>query len=311
MSEAIQQDVEQEEVLSAHQSELERIAATVDRNEEGESGQAPVSSAPLREQDGEWYATAKVNGEEVQVPYSDVMAQYQKNSAADKRLQEAAERQRELEAYEEQLNQYRAQLEAQTHQPSSDAEPSPSTDATTDALYSAYHDALFAGEEAKASQLLKQIRAADQPQNPEIDINGIIERTKTEMREEERKAHADAYEERRVDAVKKFHEEFPEIASDPSLLAVADAKSAEIYRDDPTRDPWEIMRDSAEHARSWLFQHVEDLGGKADKSKREERKQAMDEVTSRNVKASLGEDEEEVTYSDIISEMRAERGQYA
>ena len=144
MSEAIQTDVEQEEVikeeaLTPHQLELERIAENVDRNEEEVlEPQAPVSSAPLREQDGEWYATAKVNGEEVQVPYSDVMAQYQKNSAADKRLQEAAERQRELEAYEEQLNQYRAQLEAQTNQPSTDAEPSPSTDATTDALNSAY-----------------------------------------------------------------------------------------------------------------------------------------------------------------------------
>ena len=121
---AIQQDVDNEVVteetpqdapqqLSRQQEELERIAEKVGEDHETEGSfrdeDAPSIeelSNPLRNEDGIYYATAKVNGEEVDVPWDEVLAQYQKNSAADKRLQEAAERQRELEEYEAKLNAY-------------------------------------------------------------------------------------------------------------------------------------------------------------------------------------------------------------
>ena len=180
---AIQQDVDNEVVteetpqdapqqLSRQQEELERIAEKVgeDHETEGSFRDEDASSTeelsnPLRNEDGIYYATAKVNGEEVDVPWDEVLAQYQKNSAADKRLQEAAERQRELEEYEAKLNAYRSDLEARTRQPSPDVgtpTESLSSDAT-DALYAQYHDALFQGDEEKASNLLKQIRAAEKP----------------------------------------------------------------------------------------------------------------------------------------------------
>ena len=325
---AIQQDVDNKEnteevVLDSHESEIERIAESVSQtviqdeldNEESETHPVVEEdfSNPLERRGDDWYVNAKVNGENTSVPWEQVVSQYQKNTAADQRLQQASDRQRELADYEEKLNAYRAQLEAQTRQLSAtDAseEESPSSDAT-DALYEQYHDALFQGDEVKASGLLKKIRAADRPSTPEIDVNSIVERTKAEMREEEKQARERGYETRRQDAVKMFHNEYPDISGDPSLLAVADRRSAELYSENPTRDPWDIMQECAEYSRAWINAYVEKLGGGPAEERRTQRKQNMDEVVPRNVKASIGEDEVEQSYSDIIAEMKQGRGQPA
>ena len=327
---AIQQDVdlevnqesqeEQSAPVAAHDSEIERIAQMVQegviRDDEEDHQDAPSEvqdfSNPLTKKSDEWYVTAKVDGEEKDVLLNDVLTQYQKNSSADKRLQEASERQRELEEYETKLNAYRSHLETQARQPSSDAveQESPSSDAT-DALYEQYHDALFQGDEVKASGLLKKIRAADRPSTPEIDVNSIVERTQAEMREEEKQARERGYETRRQDAVKMFHNEYPDISGDPSLLAVADRRSAELYSENPTRDPWDIMQECAEYSRAWINAYVEKLGGGPAEERRTQRKQNMDEVVPRNVKSSIGEDEVEQSYSDIIAEMKQGRGQPA
>ena len=320
---AIQEDVSEtrEEVLTTHQSELERIAAKVEGSEHfGEFEEevveeevAPESRSPMQRKGDEWYVTAKVDGEQVDVAYDDLLAQYQKNSSADKRLQDAADRQRELEDYERKLNAYRDSLETQASQPSTDVGESVSpstTDATTDVLYGQYHDALFNGDEAKANDLLRQIRSAERPAEQSIDVKSIIERTKAEMRDEEKAARERGYEARRQEAVKLFHDEFPEVVSDPSLLAVADRRSAELYQEDPTRDPWDIMKECGDYAKDWLFKYVEELGGKSGES-RQQRKQNMDDVAPVNARAHIGEDASEPSYSDIISEMRKERGQFA
>jgi len=312
VAEEILDSIEQEN-LSTHQSEIERIAAKVEEGHSSEDepeidlSEEGSSNSPMFRRDDEWYVNARVNGEDMEVPWDQVVSQYQKNSSADRRLQEVSERQRELAEYEKQLNAYRASMDAQRTQPSSDVgtQQSPSSDAT-DALYEQYHEALFQGEESKASSLLKQIRSAEQPQSNNVDVQSIIERTKTEMREEEKAMQAQGYEMRRQEAVQMFQSEYPEITADPSLLAVADRRSAELYQSDPTRDPWDIMQECADYARDWLFDYVDDLGGSSD---RKERKQGMDDVSPVNVRAHIGEDQEEMTYSDIISEMKKERGQ--
>lgn len=312
VAEEILESIEQEN-LSTHQSEIERIAAKVEEGHSSEDepeidlSEEKSSNSPMFRRDDEWYVNARVNGEDMEVPWDQVVSQYQKNSSADRRLQEVSERQRELAEYERQLNAYRASMDAQRTQPSSDVgtQQSPSSDAT-DALYEQYHEALFQGEESKASSLLKQIRSAEQPQSNNVDVQSIIERTKTEMRQEEKAMQAQGYEMRRQEAVQMFQSEYPEITADPSLLAVADRRSAELYQSDPTRDPWDIMQECADYARDWLFDYVDDLGGSSD---RKERKQGMDDVSPVNVRAHIGEDQEEMTYSDIISEMRKERGQ--
>lgn len=322
---AIQPDVDSENIeesLTNQQSEIERIAEKVHEDHEYEGtfqeetedeSTAPKFEAgvPLVKKGESWYATAKVNGEAVDVEWDEVLAQYQKNSSADKRLQEAAERQQQLVDYEAKLNAYRDNLQAQTRQPSPDAgnQQSPSSDAT-DALYEQYHDALFQGDESKSSSLLKKIRA-NESKAPEIDVSSIIERTKAEMREEEKQARERGYELRRKQAVDMFHSEFPDVADDSSLLAVADRRSAELYQENPTRDPWDIMHECGEFARTWIKEYAGKMGGTPTEEVRQERKQDMEAVTPKNVRASIGEDEIEMTYSDIISEMKAGRNQPA
>jgi hypothetical protein len=109
---AIQQDVdktgkpeERAPVIDAHESEIERIAEAVSQtviqdemeNQEGDRPSVVEEdfSNPLQRKGGDWYVNAKVNGENTSVPWEQVVSQYQKNTAADQRLQEASERQRE------------------------------------------------------------------------------------------------------------------------------------------------------------------------------------------------------------------------
>ena len=323
---AIQQDVNEElnedkkieEQLSRHQSELERIAEGVQEGHENYDGDiAPEEeevqdfSNPLQKKEDEWYVTTKVDGEEKEVPWTEVLREYQKNSSGDKRLQEAAERQRELADYEAKLNAYRKSLEAQTHQPSPDVDASPSNSDATDALYEQYHDALFQGDEVKASGLLKKIRSADRQPAQQVDVSSIIEQTKAEMREEEKQARERGYEMRRKQAVEMFHSEYPDVAQDTGMLAVADRRSAELYSENPTRDPWDIMQECANYAQDWLKTKVDAMGGGPKEESRAQRKQNLDEVVPRNIKSHIGDDVEEPTYSDIIAEMKQGRGQPA
>ena len=325
---AIQQDVDNKEnteevVLDSHESEIERIAESVSQtviqdeldNEESETHPVVEEdfSNPLERRGDDWYVNAKVNGENTSVPWEQVVSQYQKNTAADQRLQQASDRQRELADYEEKLNAYRAQLEAQTRQLSAtDAseEESPSSDAT-DALYEQYHDALFQGDEVKASGLLKKIRSADRQPAQQVDVSSIIEQTKAEMREEEKQARERGYEMRRKQAVEMFHSEYPDVAQDTGMLAVADRRSAELYSENPTRDPWDIMQECANYAQDWLKTKVDAMGGGPKEESRAQRKQNLDEVVPRNIKSHLGDDVEAPTYSDIIAEMKQGRGQPA
>ena len=326
---AIQQDVDnkgnaEEVALDSHESEIERIAEAVSQtviqdeldNEESETHPVVEEdfSNPLERRGDDWYVNAKVNGENTSVPWEQVVSQYQKNTAADQRLQQASDRQRELADYEEKLNAYRAQLEAQTRQLSAtdagEEEASPSSDAT-DALYEQYHDALFQGDEVKASGLLKKIRSADRQPAQQVDVSSIIEQTKAEMREEEKQARERGYEMRRKQAVEMFHSEYPDVAQDTGMLAVADRRSAELYSENPTRDPWDIMQECANYAQDWLKTKVDAMGGGSREESRAQRKQNLDEVVPRNVKAHIGDDETEQTYSDIIAEMKQGRGQLA
>ena len=325
---AIQQDVDNKEnteevVLDSHESEIERIAESVSQtviqdeldNEESETHPVVEEdfSNPLERRGDDWYVNAKVNGENTSVPWEQVVSQYQKNTAADQRLQQASDRQRELADYEEKMNAYRAQLDAQTRQLSAtDAseEESPSSDAT-DALYEQYHDALFQGDEVKASGLLKKIRSADRQPAQQVDVSSIIEQTKAEMREEEKQARERGYEMRRKQAVEMFHSEYPDVAQDTGMLAVADRRSAELYSENPTRDPWDIMQECANYAQDWLKTKVDSMGGGPKEESRAQRKQNLDEVVPRNVKSHIGDDMEEPTYSDIIAEMKQGRGQPA
>ena len=325
---AIQQDVDNkqntdERAMDSHESEIERIAEAVSQtviqdeldNEESETHPVVEEdfSNPLERRGDDWYVNAKVNGENTSVPWEQVVSQYQKNTAADQRLQQASDRQRELADYEEKLNAYRAQLEAQTRQLSAtDAgeEESPSSDAT-DALYEQYHDALFQGDEAKASGLLKKIRSADRQPAQQVDVSSIIEQTKAEMREEEKQARERGYEMRRKQAVEMFHSEYPDVAQDTGMLAVADRRSAELYSENPTRDPWDIMQECANYAQDWLKTKVDTMGGGSKEESRAQRKQNLDEVVPRNIKSHIGDDVEEPTYSDIIAEMKQGRGQPA
>ena len=124
-----QEDQSAPHIIAEHDSEIERIAQMVQegviRDDEEDHQDAPSEvqdfSNPLTKKSDEWYITTKVDGEEKDVLWNDVLTQYQKNSSADKRLQEASERQRELEEYETKLNAYRSHLETQARQPSSDA----------------------------------------------------------------------------------------------------------------------------------------------------------------------------------------------
>ena len=95
--ESVEEGLESKQKLSEHESEIERIASIREENLETENEEQVVVEErenPLTMSDNEWYVSTKVNGEEVDVPWNEIVAQYQKNSSADKRNQEASSRQK-------------------------------------------------------------------------------------------------------------------------------------------------------------------------------------------------------------------------
>lgn len=118
-------------------------------------------------------------------------------------------------------------------------------------------------------------------------------------------------------AVRKFKQEFPEVASDDYLMAIAaqleDRRISEATElGESLGDPEEAYRKHGETIRSW----IQSKGAKpADKhqepSSRTEAKRQIVAVPGANVRAAAPADKKPPTVADTIEEMRQKRGRVA
>jgi hypothetical protein len=187
---------------------------------------------------------AMVDGQEITMPLEEARAVIQKNRAADKRLQEAAQRRKELDAREAQLTKReRTALSAAPANPAAD-------DADLEQEAAGLVRSLLSEPEAVAAQkmtgVLKKIRQA---KAPAIDPNAIVTQA-ANVAVQTIAARDDVI--AKASAFKKFQADYSDIANDPDLFALADRKSDSIYEEHPNWTPEQIMLEAGRQTREWL-----------------------------------------------------------
>jgi len=302
-SESRAAEVKEEKPSDPRLAAMENIAKSVRKDEkvkeepQQEEVEEPAEpESPVFLKDGVWMTRAKINGEEVEVPVDEIKTRYQKDTAAEKKLEQAAERMRAIEQREAQLREYEQRLSQQ--QPSSDAARSaPSgNDAQNNAVKKAI-EAIYSGDEDAANEALQMAIASGRNQQVKQDATPEQLMSMMESRLEAREAERD-----RLRAVDKFRKEFPDIAGDPDLWEVADRHTLKIAQENPDMSIGDVIIEAGKRTRSWF--------GKLQPSQKQERKRdtAGMAVNGVNARANLGEDEPRpMTSSEIIAQMRERR----
>lgn len=184
---------------------------------------------------------AVVDGKTVEMPLEEARANIQKNVAADRRLQEAANRRRELDIREENL---RKREQARPTAPVADTLDLDAEAADlVKVLVSAPEDVAA----KRLAQTLKKIRQASAP----IDTNALVSQA-ADVAEQRVAARNDI--QAKASGFKKFQEDYADVANDPDLYALADRRSDLIYAEHPEWSPEKIMLEAGKQAREWLAQ---------------------------------------------------------
>lgn len=254
----------------------------------------------------------KVDGVETEVPFDEVVRQYQKNSSADRRLAEATRLLREAQetATQRLLEAQQAPQAAQPAQPAAapaqpESAPAPNMEAGKEFLR-----ALFEGDEENALAKLQELtmsgrQVAPQVQQPIIDIDQISNAVTQHVQQ---KLQVES-------ALAKHRADYPALYSDPDLEALALAK-VERLRQETGSDFFSALNDvSAQMADKFGWNRDVEPGRPQatetpttnTRQAKLERKAGIDNVTSVSTKTSTSEPAPE-SPSDIIAQMRAARG---
>ena len=270
------------------------------------------------EEDGTWYTAVRVDGQDIKVPFNDLKASHQKDKASQKRFEEAAEYGRRVQQREAQLNAYAQQMQQKQNQqvqnvqpPSKDAEPEPEQPDVSPDLIKKYHEALYEDDADKAAELFNALtqKGRSQPaptQNVEEVVERVLGRTIAQQRAQTQREQQWAYQKSLEDAVKWFDAEYPDIAGTPELRAVADNRTIELTQSNPDWSPKQIMQEAAETTRQWAKEFLS-----PNKNERVERKKKIvQHPKAARASARIGEEDPvPETASDIIKEMQRVRGQ--
>jgi hypothetical protein len=249
---------------------------------------------------------AVVDGRTVEVPLEEARANIQKNIAADRRLQQAANRSRELDQREANLRQ---REQARPAAPAADALD---LDAEAADLVKVL---VSAPEDVAAKRLavtLKKIRQASAP----IDPNAIAAQA-ADVAEQRIVVRNDV--QAKASGFKKFQDQYADVANDPDLYALADRRSDLIFAEHPDWTPEQIMLEAGRQAREWLEQksgkklvipNKSRTQEEANRNRQETKQQLRPMPVSRTViPAAQVEDDDAGTPQNALAEIRKSRGQ--
>ena len=294
------------EVLEDMGIEPEEVIQEVEEEIQHEDPKSPVWL-----KDGNWVTSVKVNGEEVEVPFDGLKTSHQKDAASQQRFEQAAQRERFLAQKEQELRTYAEALQAEVQQeslPESDESPEP--DADYKELVSQYHQALYEDDADKAAELLQTLTTGRTQATPNVEeaVNKALSQAYARQQVEQAKQQQMAYEGSVKQAVAWFENEYPDVAGNPELRAIADNRTVTIMKEKPSLAPGHIIHAAAEYAREWA--HLNLNGGKGTNARTERKKKIVSEPKPARKTAKIGEDEElEKTPSQVIEDMRKSRGQ--
>lgn len=222
--------------------------------------------------------TVRVDGHEMQVPKSQILdfgvRAYQKETVADKRLEEAVRIKREAE-------EYAAQVKASTDQV-----------LMADDIDLARR--IREGSEEEAAEAIKILKGREQA-TPEQIASVVETRVRNQVNLER--------------DFEWFKTEFKDIVSDPHLKALADAEDARMIAAGDTRPDRERWAEAGKVVRDKLTEWRGGSAKPAIPEEKREKKKNITNIQAANIRKESPETTKPKTQAEIIEEMRKRRGQ--
>lgn len=258
--------------------------------------EAALDEAENEDSSKEQTYTVKVDGEEREVSYDDLIKAYQIDGTAQKRLQEASELRRAVEEERTELQNLRAEIETKADS----EEPAP----TPDFDVHEYITAIREGEDEAAievtEKLLRSVRTSS-------DV-----RTAVDAALQERDAQVQAQEEQRKqqearDAETVFQTTYAqELETNPDFFALACLEDGKLEQDSEwsTRSIQDRYIEAGKRAQAWSRQ-TDAVPARTQKIKQKAASAALTSRTTRQVPKTPVEE----TSSDIVRSIAKARGQ--
>jgi hypothetical protein len=293
--EAVDPDADPDDAVA--EAERARLAAGGDAA--GDDDQQALQTAAAAAAAAPAKVKVKVDGVEEEVSLEEMTRTYQKNAAADRRLEEANRRLREADEREAQLNAQMAERSAAATK-TNPAEPL--VDPATAKQFTA---ALFDGDEEKAvAGFNAAVQAAvDKAMSGRAASATPVDPEEIAAQVEQRFAVNSA--------LKQSQSDYPDMYADPDIEALAAMK----IRAKRTNEGMDFV-DALEATQSelaakfgWKKSGRQDAAAATTRDEKQKRKEALDPVASANVKASSTV-AAPVSNSDIIAQMAARRPGY-
>ena len=264
--------------------------------------------------------TIKVDGQERTVPLSQVIdygkRAFQKETAGDERLRQAAQAQRQLEARAQDLARREAEIQAlaqkaeREYHGNKDPSAQEKADAPDfDALAREAASMVYEGDEEKLTEALKKLfegraQAAIPGSNQMVDMasqqNPPMTREDLEWFYQEREIERE-----KSKAIRWFQRNYPHLAGDEGLYKLADHETIKVYEENPT---WEISEIVEEAARR--IDERYGSGRQDSRAQKQERKRNMPSpVQAATARSTPPQDGRPKTRSEVINETRRARGQ--
>lgn len=255
-----------------------------DAGEDGEPDEAAAQDDPLKElgyyrkPDGKLYTTMKVNGQEREVPADQVKAYLQKDLAGDVKLQQAADRERQLTQREQQLRNLEQQLRQQSSHP-----PSQQGDEEIRQQAKSVLSKVWDGDDDAAAEALADFIRQNSARVDTDQILSEAERramTAVEQREAQRQQRE--WEQSTREGINWLRETHPDILDDDDLREFVDVRTARMVEARENGDPEfadmtprQIIEKAAGEANDWLKKQAQQLAGDTPGNAREQRKRNL------------------------------------
>lgn len=240
--------------------------------------------------------TIKVDGQSREVPLSEIrdagVRTLQKESAADKRLAEATEIQRQAS---EMLRQAQTPVLL----------PTPSAPADAEELKAAakkFSDAIFSGEEDATQAAIEDVMKLQQvatPQTPSVSAEEISSMVQATVQQEESRREL-------ASAQLAFAKDFPDIDSDPDLKELANIKTIAIQQEHPEWTPGQVISKAGEEVMSKIKSTNTPDNSEVLESRRQ-RKRSATPPPSAAARAPQPKEQKPPTRKDVVAEMQSRR----
>jgi hypothetical protein len=236
----------------------------------------------------------KVDGEEAELPLSEILKGYQKDATASRRLEEAAKLRAQLEDDYRKLQELRESVKS----------PAPTPEVVEDPKVKAkrLYDSLMLGSEHDGIDALTEFLAPRrEPERPAISAEQVASKAAEQARIQLEFKLAE----------REFRKEYKDLAGDEDLYQMTMQYLQKTAPESATYD--EAFQKAGEATRNWVKARAEKFGyvQKQDVpavDERAERKQSLDNVKTARARVPAPKEEREPTAAEIIRDMRKARG---